>query len=1079
MDGSSILNLGSNLLLFAQANLEAGAPATPEPTGTSALVTGLVFVLGIFVVPFILSHFITSAVRMPTHSFRVGVMIAAIFGGILFAWNKDFELKKGIDMSGGTTLVYNIEKNSEGGQPDASKLSGRLSQRIDPSGTKQTLIRPRGSSQIEVIVPTSDELEIARIKKGLTTAGQMEFRIVANTRDHDDVVALAKAQADAPTINDEVKDDEGTVVGHWYEIGRQEVIDDGNFPLLAHVGVYETIRNRRTGEIITPGTPTKRPNAKHQLEAWLDEQGIEDIDMLMSFQYAKRPFPVVTGEDLSSATESYNKTGQPIVEFSLNAAGGARMTELTGGINQPEGDFRRRMAIIMDKKVLSAPNLESTISDRGQNPGNFTQDEVRFLVEILRSGSLPAALEETPASEYRVGAGLGATTIEKGTRAALGAIIATFLCILVYYRFAGIVASIALLINGLLIFGVMIFIGQPLTLPGLAGLVLTVGMSVDANVLIFERIREEKAKGAAPRMSIRNGFDRAFTTIIDSNLTTLIAAIVLYWIGTDQVRGFAVALIIGIATSLFTATFCSRIIFEICEKLKLVSLSMSDGVGMIKHSITGEGDINFMGWTKASFVVSTLLIVLGLAAVVARVQQKNLLNIDFTGGTSVTFQLHDAVQPDRMRELTRGMLNEDEQGRQVQSSLVQVEMAPLGTVYTLVSSIDDTNYLSEQLVAGFKDNPEVKLVTYRVEYQPTAAGGASNSKPKKMHFVSFQNNDAESEGGETPPAGDGPAAPDSETQDSESSGETASIGAEPAPQVSTSFTLKFGASNDVVGSEGTKVDAIELKERVVAAAEAAGVALSVPNIDVLPADVEDSVIQNFREEDMLGFTDWTVTLPVEASEGTKVLAQLESGMQQEPKWLSLSTIGNRVAGEMKQRAIAAILLSLIFIVAYIWFRFQQITFGLAAVVALVHDVLIVMGMMALASYASGNAIGELLLFNDFRINLPMVAAFLTIVGYSLNDTIVVFDRIREVRGKNPNLTTEIVNESLNQTLSRTLLTSLTTFLVVIILYSIGGEGIHGFAFCLTLGVIVGTYSSIYVASPVLVWLMNRHNKKPA
>jgi SecD/SecF fusion protein len=175
---------------------------------------------------------------------------------------------------------------------------------------------------------------------------------------------------------------------------------------------------------------------------------------------------------------------------------------------------------------------------------------------------------------------------------------------------------------------------------------------------------------------------------------------------------------------------------------------------------------------------------------------------------------------------------------------------------------------------------------------------------------------------------------------------------------------------------------------------------------------------------------------------------------------------------MKQSAILAMLASLVAIVAYIWFRFQRITFGLAAVVALVHDVLIVLGMVALASFASDQGFTWLGL-EEFKINLPMIAAFLTIVGYSLNDTIVVFDRIREVRGKNPNLTVDIINTSLNQTLSRTLLTSLTTLVVVVILYAVGGEGIHGFAFCLVVGVIVGTYSSIYVASPVLLWLMNR------
>jgi SecD/SecF fusion protein len=210
-----------------------------------------------------------------------------------------------------------------------------------------------------------------------------------------------------------------------------------------------------------------------------------------------------------------------------------------------------------------------------------------------------------------------------------------------------------------------------------------------------------------------------------------------------------------------------------------------------------------------------------------------------------------------------------------------------------------------------------------------------------------------------------------------------------------------------------------------------------------------------------------------------VLSSMKTTLDTSPLFDEVNTFASAVASEMKQSAVLAIVISLLAIVGYIWFRFQKITFGFAAVVALVHDVLVVLGLVALASYLNGNPLGNALLLNDFRINLPMVAAFLTIVGYSLNDTIVVFDRIREVRGKNPELTAEIVNTSLNQTLSRTLLTSLTTFMVVIILYCIGGEGIHGFAFCLTLGVMVGTYSSIYVASPVLIWLMNRDAKKSA
>ncbi|MCH7688995.1 MAG: protein translocase subunit SecF [Planctomycetes bacterium] len=205
----------------------------------------------------------------------------------------------------------------------------------------------------------------------------------------------------------------------------------------------------------------------------------------------------------------------------------------------------------------------------------------------------------------------------------------------------------------------------------------------------------------------------------------------------------------------------------------------------------------------------------------------------------------------------------------------------------------------------------------------------------------------------------------------------------------------------------------------------------------------------------------------------KALDSLQETMAVNPLFEEVSTFDSSVAEEMRNKAILAMLASLVAIVAYIWFRFQQITFGLAAVVALVHDVLVVLGMVALASYGATELGITALGLQEFKINLPMIAAFLTIVGYSLNDTIVVFDRIREVRGKNPAMTDAIVNTSLNQTLSRTLLTSMTTFFVVVILYALGGEGIHGFAFCLVLGVIVGTYSSIYVASPVLIWLMNR------
>ena len=202
---------------------------------------------------------------------------------------------------------------------------------------------------------------------------------------------------------------------------------------------------------------------------------------------------------------------------------------------------------------------------------------------------------------------------------------------------------------------------------------------------------------------------------------------------------------------------------------------------------------------------------------------------------------------------------------------------------------------------------------------------------------------------------------------------------------------------------------------------------------------------------------------------------MDIALAKQPLWLSLSNIGERVAGEMQQRAIGAVLLSLVFIMAYIWFRFQKVAFGVAAVVALLHDVVITLGLLAICHWLVGPL--QFLMIEDFKIGLTEVAAFLTIIGYSLNDTIVVFDRIREVRGKSPKLTSKMINDSVNQTLSRTLLTSGTTILTLIVLYIWGGEGIHAFAFALLFGIITGTYSSIFVAAPVLLWIANR--EKPA
>ena len=276
----------------------------------------------------------------------------------------------------------------------------------------------------------------------------------------------------------------------------------------------------------------------------------------------------VTGDYLRSVSKGVDERGGPAVNFTFDTQGARRFQQLTSK-NRPNAatGARRYLGIVLDRHLLSAPSIETTIFAWGQISGrNMSEKEVDNVVSILREGKLPIQLSKEPISEEIISPTLGKVTIEKGKQAIFWSFVATIVFMLVYYRFAGFVACLALVFNLLLVVALMILIQASLTLPGLAGLVLTIGMSVDANVLIFERMREELRSGAAFRMVIRNGFDRAMSAIVDSNVTTMISGLALYFFATDQVKGFAVTLILGIITSMYTAIFCSRMIFEIAER---------------------------------------------------------------------------------------------------------------------------------------------------------------------------------------------------------------------------------------------------------------------------------------------------------------------------------------------------------------------------------------------------------------------------------------------------------------------------------------------------------------------------------
>ena len=972
------------------------------------------------IVPFVLGKFFSSRLKMPSHAMAFSwILLAMIATGIVLATG---QLKLGPDIKGGTNLIYQIDQTTVGNsgyRVTAKDFIAPILNRINHSGMNESVVRPAGDDKLEIIIADVDPAEIEEVKRKITNAGILQFRIVANLNDHEELIKAAKAQAENPSmdlrLSREVKlanktSGELETVGLWRTLGRTAE-QSGAGEVQGYVP-GDTIRNARTGEILNP-ILTGRPN---DFEVWLDGQKIRDVDVLLSLQKNSVPYVEVNGSDLSRAKVEISKNGGYQVSFVMTTAGAEKMLKMTIA-NQPDVNtgFKRRMAILLDGIVLSAPSLNSPIRSEGQIEGNFSLKDVEFLVQILNSGSLPGAISKQPISENVVGATMGADAITKGRMASLFGLISTVVCVLAYYRFSGLIATIALVLNLAMILASMMLFRQPLTLAGLAGLVLSVGMSVDANVLVFERIREEKEKNATNRMAIRNGFDRAWTTIFDSNLTTLISALVLYYVGTEQVKGFAITLIIGLAISMFTAVFFAHNLFEIAERWGFANLGMSDWVNSTKRSFFGLGDIDFLSYRNLAYLVSGCLIAIGLLATVLR--GREFLDIDFNGGTSVVFSLDKTMEPDRVREIAQKAFDADERGLPIQTTLTNVEMREFdkNTVFKLDVSLKDEGQVRDRLLKGFNGENGAKLVTYDMKSAVQDPVGGSPSAPSL------------------------------------------------APVESTAVKLTF---LDTIGSSSARLNATQIIESLVAASQAAGRNLVDSQVELEPA-----TDANWTRTSEVGFSEWNVKLPYDAATTGLVLDQMRTAIQTKPVFQSFNKIESRVAGEMQQKAILGLILSLLFITIYIWFRFNKVSYGVAAVVAVVHDVLITVGLLAISHWLF-RPLGFLLI-DDFKISLTIVAAILTVIGYSLNDTIVVFDRIREVKGKSPNLTEKMINASVTQTLSRTLLTSSTTIIAILLMYIWGGEGIHGFAFCLLIGIVVGTFSSIFIASPILLWLAQR------
>ncbi len=568
---------------------------------------------------------------------------------------------------------------------------------------------------------------------------------------------------------------------------------------------------------------------------------------------------LMTGEMVKNAQVRIGGTfNEPYVSLDLTGRGGKIFAQIT------EKNVGKRLAIVLDDVVRSAPVIrEKILGGSAQISGSFTHEEATDLAIVLRVGALPAPVEII--QNLTVGASLGRDSITKGLTSGLFGALMVLVFMVIYYRLSGVIADMALLLNILFLFVGLAMLGATLTLPGIAGIILSIGMAVDANVLIFERMREEFALGKSVKSGVDAGFNKAFWSIVDSQVTTLITALALFLFGTGPIKGFAITLSLGIIFNLFAVLFCSRLAYDVLYSTR--RLKELKFMRFIK-----QPDFDFMGVKKIAFTASAILVLIGLFSFVEILRGDANLGVDFSGGSLLQYK---ADKPFRLDEVR--------------------------------------------------------------------AAFAKNGYPTiDLQQVSGENR----------------------------------------------LIVKIKKSEDTVGHLGEEITSILT-----------------------------------REEKDKGFV-------------------LESQ----------SEIGSSISEVLRNKAIEAIAISLIGVLLYLALRFD-FSFGLAAAAATFHDVLVVLGICWLM---------------NMEITLLIVTALLTLAGYSLNDSVVVFDRIRENLQKHKDKDFDtIINESINQVLGRTIVTSLTTALVLVALFFFGGSAIHGFSFALLTGVIVGTYSSIFIASPLL------------
>jgi SecD/SecF fusion protein len=787
---------------------------------------------------------------------------------------------------------------------------------------------------------------------------------------------------------------------------------------------------------------------------------------------------------LNRASPGQDQQGRRAIDFELDERGGLLFSRVTGK------NIDRPLCILLDNMAISAPKINSRIYTRGQISGTFTNTEVQDMVNKLNAGSLPARLVEQPISVKTIGPSIGADNRDKGIKSGLIGLIGVLLCMLIYYMKAGSIADIALLMNILFTLAIMAGLRATFTMAGIAGVILTIGMSIDANVLIFERIREEQKKGASLAIAIKNGYEKAFSAIFDSNLTTILTAAILYWVASEEIKGFALTLMLGLASSMFTALFVTRVTFDWLLRHKIIK----DHLMMLQ--LIRKPNINWMRYLPAFLIFSAILTIGGLTLFLTRDETKNSkYDIEFTGGTSAQINLKDGVNLTREQVEDRiHSLGEQRHNNAIASASVY-SVGKSGRQYEITTT--ETNKTVATVVVPGEGWTVDKIIA---AVQKTQAGQRvelgnlvvtpSDSANRSFTLRTSQLN--------TQLVADvlKSAFPD------------ANVSEPKIDEVVTNFVLaafenelqiQLSLQPKIVSAEKiseSMVDAhpeladflggAEIKCDLTRVASAAQIDQRFRDLRfkpeardigwysyrILDADLQtpdpNQPMQSFIYVSAL---PETVSGQVESDIWSQFIdnekQKVTSAMSIETSLPQVTQISPSVGAQAKTQALVAIVLSLIAMLVYLGVRFGDLRYGLGGIVTLAHDTTATLGAVMCCSFLSTTLIGQKLLIGDFKIDMAMVGAFLTLLGYSINDSIVIYDRIRENRRKGT-LTPQIINNSINECMSRTLLTGTTTLLVVLIMYIFGGKGLRGFNFALLFGIIEGTYSSIAISAPILL-----------